>query len=52
LVDEFWLFVNPILLGEGIPLFKNVPEITKLNLIETKTFACGVVAMHYGKKRE
>jgi dihydrofolate reductase len=49
LVDEFWLFMNPILLGEGIPLFKNVPEITKLNLVETKTFACGVVAMHYAK---
>lgn len=49
LVDEFWLFVNPILLGEGISLFKNVREITKLNLVETKTFACGVVAMHYEK---
>ncbi|MFD0749705.1 dihydrofolate reductase family protein [Mucilaginibacter calamicampi] len=50
LVDEFWLFVNPVLLGQGIPLFKDVPAITKLNLIETKTFACGVVAMHYQKQ--
>lgn len=49
LVDEFWLFVNPVLLGQGIPLFKNVPETTKLKLIEAKTFACGVIAMHYAK---
>jgi dihydrofolate reductase len=51
LIDEFWLFVNPVLLGEGIPLFKNIPEITKLNLIETKSFASGVIALHYEKKR-
>ena len=51
LIDEFWLFVNPVLLGEGIPLFKGVPGITKLNLIETKTFSCGVIALHYETKR-
>lgn len=49
LIDEFWLFVNPVLLGQGIPLFKGIRETTKLNLIETKTFACGVIALHYGK---
>ena len=50
LVDEFWLFVNPVLLGEGIPLFKGVTETTKLKLVETKTFSCGVIALHYEKK--
>jgi len=50
LIDEFWLFVNPVLLGQGMPLFKDVPEVTKLNLIETKTFASGVIAMHYAKQ--
>ncbi|MDP2413018.1 dihydrofolate reductase family protein [Daejeonella sp.] len=49
LIDEFWLFVNPVLLGEGIPLFKGISETTKLNLIETKTFDCGVIALHYLK---
>jgi len=51
LIDEFWLFVNPVLLGQGIPLFKDVAEITKLKLIETKTFSCGVIALHYETKR-
>lgn len=52
LIDEFWLFVNPVLLGQGIPLFKSVSEITKLCLIETKTFSCGVIALHYETKLE
>src|SRR6195952_5800119 len=39
LIDEFWLFVNPILLGQGIPLFKDVTETIKLKFIETKTFS-------------
>lgn len=52
LVDEFWLFVNPILLGHGIPLFKDVAEVTKLKLIETKIFSCGVIALHYEAKRD
>lgn len=51
LIDEFWLFVNPVLLGEGIPLFKGITETTKLNLIETKTFSRGVIALHYETKR-
>jgi len=49
LIDEFWLFVNPIILGKGMPLFKNITGTTQLNLIASKTFACGVVALHYGK---
>ena len=50
LVDEFWIFVNPILLGEGIPLFKNVTDRVKLKLLESKTFTSGVVALHYKKE--
>ena len=49
LIDEFWLFVNPIILGKGMPLFKNMSGTIKLKLVECKTFACGVIALHYGK---
>ena len=49
LVDEFWIFINPILIGEGVPLFKHVSESIKLRLLDTKTFASGVVALHYRK---
>lgn len=47
LIDGFWLFVNPIILGQGMPLFKDITGRTKLKLVESKTFACGVIALHY-----
>ena len=47
LIDEYWLFVNPVLLGQGIPLFKNIQERTKLTLLKSKIFASGVVCLHY-----
>jgi dihydrofolate reductase len=49
LIDEFWIFVNPILLGQGIPLFKDISESIKLSLLETRTFHNGVIALHYSK---
>lgn len=51
LIDEFWVFVNPILIGKGMPLFKNVNEITKLKLVESKPFTNGVIALHYQTRR-
>jgi len=47
LVDEFWVLVNPVVLGQGIPLFKDVKQMMQLKLVETKPFSCGVVALHY-----
>lgn len=49
LIDEFWLFVNPIILGKGMPLFKDITGTTKLKLVASKTFACGVIGLHYSK---
>ena len=47
LIDGYWLFVNPILLGDGIPLFAEINDITQLNLNSVKAFECGVVEMKY-----
>ena len=51
LIDEFWLFVNPVLLGQGMPLFKGVTGTTQLKLAESKTFSSGVIALHYETTR-
>jgi dihydrofolate reductase len=50
LIDEFYLFVNPIVIGNGKTIFKNL-EIQKLTLIESKVFDCGLVLLHYEVKK-
>lgn len=47
LIDGYWLFVNPVILGKGIPLFKSIKDETKLRLLNTKQFSCGVVELNY-----
>ncbi|MEI2737486.1 MAG: hypothetical protein V9F01_01725 [Chitinophagaceae bacterium] len=34
LIDGYWLFVNPIILGQGIPLFAGIKDKIKLKLID------------------
>lgn len=47
LIDGYWLFINPIILGQGIPLFKGIQGKTKLNLLHTHQFQCGVTELSY-----
>jgi len=47
LVDEFWLFVNPVLLGIGMPMFRNIDSRKKLTLLADTRFASGVVSLKY-----
>ncbi|MBA2394327.1 MAG: dihydrofolate reductase [Ktedonobacteraceae bacterium] len=47
LIDEYRLFLNPIVLGGGIPLFQDIKGWMKLKLLDTKTFQAGVVGLHY-----
>ena len=43
LVDEYLLFVNPVVLGGGTPYFPALDERINLEMIETRTFASRVV---------
>ena len=51
LIDEYWLFINPVILGQGIPVFANIREQIRLKLLTTKVFACGVTGLHYSVER-
>ncbi len=51
LIDEFIITIIPILLGDGIPLFKGKSNEKKLKLIDVKTFDPGLVQLHYKRKR-
>ena len=47
LVDEYRLFVSPVVLGGGTPYFPAMDDRIDLELIETKTFASRVVYVRY-----
>ena len=47
LIDEYQLGVQPIVLGSGLPLFKNIKDRINLKLLKTKTFGCGAVTLYY-----
>ena len=47
LIDGYWLFINPIILGEGIPLFANIRDKVKLQLVNTQSFSSGVTELSY-----
>jgi dihydrofolate reductase len=47
LIDEYWLFINPVILGKGIPAFSNITEKVNLAHLETTVFPCGVTGVHY-----
>jgi dihydrofolate reductase len=51
LIDEFYLFVNPVVIGNGKTIFKDSKEIQKLTLVESKVFDCGQVLLHYEVKK-
>ena len=47
LVDEYQLCVHPVIVGSGLPLFKNITDKIHLNLIKTKIFGSGAVILYY-----
>ena len=52
LIDGYWLFVNPIILGRGIPLFSDIKDKIKLKLLATRQFTCGVTELSYIADRQ
>jgi dihydrofolate reductase len=47
LVDEYQLFVSPVVLGGGTPYFPPLEKAIDLELIETRTFGSRVVYLRY-----
>lgn len=46
LVDEIILSIHPIILGRGIPLFRNMNE-ARLELTKSTAYESGLVQLHY-----
>ena len=47
LIDEYRLFVCPVVLGGGTPYFPALDERINLELVETRTFGSRVVYLRY-----
>ena len=47
LIDEYRLVLNPVLLGDGTPLFKRPSERARLELTGTRRFESGAIVLRY-----
>jgi dihydrofolate reductase len=52
LIDEWRLFVSPVLLGGGTPYFPTLDESINLELVETQTFGSRVVYLRYRRQSD
>ena len=50
MIDEYRINLNPVLLGNGVPMFANVSDRINLKLIGEKRFESGVIGLHYETK--
>ncbi|ROP63775.1 dihydrofolate reductase family protein [Curtobacterium sp. ZW137] len=51
LIDEYRVRVSPVLVGGGIPYFPPTQRQVDLELLDTRTFATGAVALRYRVRR-
>jgi dihydrofolate reductase len=51
LVDEIYLGVVPVLLGEGLPLFPSGFPQRNFALLENKSFSKGLITLKYKRLR-
>jgi len=47
LIDEFHLFVNPVVIGKGIPIFDQLENFRQLKLNQSITYNSGIVLLNY-----
>jgi len=50
LIDTYMLMVDPVVLGEGTPIFQGIKHQPDLKLIDTRKFKSGVVLLIYNPK--
>lgn len=49
LIDEYRVYVHPVLIGRGKPMFLPEDASSELRLVDTRTFGNGVVMLHHAR---
>lgn len=52
LIDEYQLFINPVVIGNGMTIFKEREQKLNLKLVKATPFDCGIVALCYYPDRQ
>jgi dihydrofolate reductase len=47
LIDEYHFCIHPVVIGRGLPLFKNISERIDFRLLDTKQYSSGAVNFRY-----
>jgi dihydrofolate reductase len=51
LIDEFLLFINPVAIGNGLTIFKDLNEIQEYSLVKSIAFDSGEILLHYETRK-
>lgn len=52
LIDDYYLFVNPAVIGGSKSIFNMITHQIRLKLVESVAFSCGIVLLRYEAQRE
>jgi dihydrofolate reductase len=49
LIDQYWIFINPVIFGKGIQLYPKGCDLKKFTLVRQETFPNGEIGLCYEK---
>jgi dihydrofolate reductase len=49
LIDQYWIFINPVIFGKGIQLYPKGSDLKKFTLVRQETFPNGEIGLCYEK---
>jgi dihydrofolate reductase len=50
LIDEYYLFINPSVIKDGLTIFSGFEKLRRLKTTESVRFDCGIILLHYKNK--
>lgn len=50
LIDEYYIFLNPTAIGDGMTIFKSLDRTQKFSVVASTSYSCGITVLHYQPK--